>query len=56
MKKKKVKMNRPFYYNFEMFITEEEFVALNTRWIRCTNKRGENKYFTEFEVIKLMGT
>lgn len=56
MKKKKVRMNRPFYYNFEMFITEEEFRRIKTLvGLDVPIREAMNKYFTEFEGHKTNG-
>lgn len=38
------------------YIVREIFVADGVRWIRCTDTRKENKYFTEREVFTILNS
>lgn len=50
--KKKIRLDEPIKIKDDKYIIREQFVALSVRWVRCETKRGENKYFTEAEVLR----
>lgn len=40
-------------YKDQIYTLEEQFVALSVRWVRAEDPKGNNKYFTEQEWLKL---
>jgi hypothetical protein len=53
-RKKTIKIDMMFTYQYMKYIVKELFVADNVRWVRCVDEREENKYFTEREVYRYM--
>lgn len=53
-RKKTIKIDMMFTYQYMKYIVKELFVADNVRWVRCVDEREENRYFTEREVYRYM--
>lgn len=49
----KIKYNDCKVVDYQLLVVKELFVVDNIRFVRVEDKRGDNKYFTEFEWLKL---
>jgi len=50
--KRKIKYDDCKMVNYQLLVVKELFVVDNIRFVRVEDKRGDNKYFTEFEWLK----
>ena len=50
--RRKIKYDDCKMVNYQLLVVKELFVVDNIRFVRVGDKRGDNKYFTEFEWLK----
>lgn len=51
---KKIEKGGVFNFEGSIYTIREHFKACDVRWIRCTDARGDSKYFTINEVKELI--
>lgn len=52
--KLKIKLDDMFTLDYMKYTVSEFFVAAGIRWVRCVDKRDDNRYFTEGEVFRIL--
>lgn len=51
--RKKINYDDSKLVNYSLLVVRELFTASDTRWVRAEDKRGDSKYFSEFEWLSL---